>query len=304
MQLSTIIVSWNTRDLLARCLESLFAHPPRASFEVLVIDNASSDGSSEAVQERFPQVRLIQNAENSGFAAATNRGILESDGTFILLLNPDTEIQAGALQTLLDVLESHPEYGMVGPRLLNPDGSLQESCYPAPTLSREVWRLFHLDRLVPHAIYPMSKWSPNQIRSVDVLKGACVLLRREVIEQVGLLDESFFMYSEEVDLCLRVRRAGWQLAWVPQACVIHYEGQSTRQASREMFIRLYAGKVGYYRKHHGWWSVQAYKLILLLASLVRLAITPLAFFEHPPARQAHLALSGKYRRLLSVLYGL
>jgi GT2 family glycosyltransferase len=217
------------------------------------------------------------------------------------LLNPDTHVASGALQALVDFLDKTPEAGAVGARILNPDGSLQISSHPRPTLSRELWRLFHLDSLSPYAEYPTSKWETNQAQEVDVLIGACLMLRKDVLDQVGFLDEDYFMYSEEVDLCYRVQRAGWRLFWVPQAEVVHFGGQSTQQVPTEMFLNLYHGKIKYFRKHDGWLAAQIYKLILMIASLSRLILTPFTLFEHSSRRQKHLTLVDRYRRLVLAL---
>jgi GT2 family glycosyltransferase len=303
MKLSIIIVNWNTCELLQDCLASIHRNPPEAAFEVCVVDNASTDGSPEMVRERYPQVHLISNQENPGFARANNQGIQMSNGEYVLLLNPDTYVKPGALECLVQFLEGTPKAGGVGAQLLNPDQTLQVSCYPQPTLFREFWRMFHLDVLKPYAVYPMDKWKLDVPREVDVLMGACLLLRRKALEQVGWMDEDYFIYSEEVDLCTRVRKAGWKLFWQPQAEVVHYGGQSTQQVAESMFLQLYQGKVLYFRKHHGWPAVQVYKLILFVAALGRLLLTPLALIEKPSRRQQHLALSNHYRRLLRSLPG-
>jgi len=301
MDLSIIIVNWNTRDLLAQCLQSVYAHPPEGEFEVWVVDNASTDGSAEMVRERFPQARLIRNAENVGFARANNQAIRQSSGRYVLLLNPDTEVKPGALETLVQFMDAHPEAGAAGARLLNPDGTLQSSCHPFPTLGREFWRLFHLDALRLCACYEMARWDPETLRPVDVVQGACVILRRKALDQVGLLDEDYFIYTEEVDLCYRLRQGGWRIYWAPQATVVHYGGQSTRQMPAEMFLRLYESKLLYFRKHHSRQAARAYKLILLAAATARLLLSPLAWLERPPQRQQHLALARCYRRLVRTL---
>lgn len=298
MNLSILIVSWNTCDLLKGCLSSTCTHPPPGGYEIIVVDNASTDGSSQMVQGEFPQVRLIENRENLGFARASNQALAQAAGEYLLLLNPDTRVQTGSLSTLLAFMEGHPQAGAAGPRLLNPDDWLQPSCSPEPTLLRELWRLFHLDVLWPYALYPMHTWDPLDPRPVDVIQGACLMLRREALNQVGILDEAYFIYSEEVDLCYRLRKNGWQLYWVPQAQVIHYGGQSTQQVSAEMFLLLYQSKLQYFRKHHGRLAGLAYKMILLAASLTRLGVSPLAWLEHLPRRAQHLALAQNYQRLL------
>lgn len=299
--LSIIIVSWNTASLLENCLASILGNPPTSPFEIWVVDNASSDSSSQMVREKFPQVRLVENHENIGFARANNQAIQQSMGKYTLLLNPDTLVKPVALQALIDFLNEYPEAGAAGARILNPDGSLQIGSHPRPTLSRELWRLFHLDTFFPYAEYPAAKWKTSQPQEVDVLIGACLLVRKDVLNHVGFLDEDYFMYSEEVDLCYRIQRAGWRLFWVPQSEVIHFGGQSTQQIPTEMFLNLYQSKIKYFRKNYGWSAAQIYKLILRFAALSRLILTPFAIFEHSSRRQKHLTLVNRYLRLILAL---
>jgi GT2 family glycosyltransferase len=301
LKLSIIIVSWNTWELLEGCLTSIYAHPPNGEFEVFVVDNASSDGSAQMVEERFPAVHLIENHENVGFARANNQAIIKTTSPSILLLNPDTEVKQGAFDKLINFMDDHPRAGAAGSRLLNPDGSLQTSCHPQPTLLRELWRLFHLDKIHPYGIYPMHAWDLEVPRSVEVLQGASLILRREALDQIGLLDEDYFVYSEEVDLCFRLQKAGWELYWVPDSQVIHHEGESTKLISDEMFLQLYKSKLLYFRKHHGFMAAAFYKGILFCAGLARLLVSPLAWLERPPRRQHHLSLAGNYFRMLMAL---
>jgi hypothetical protein len=300
MKLSIIIVSWNTADILAQCLDSVFAHAPAVPFEVWVVDNASSDGSVAMVGQRFPQVKLLANTGNVGFATANNQAMRQCTGEYVLLLNPDTIVYADALARLVQFLDLNPQAGACGARLLNADGSLQHSCYPTPTLGRELWRMFHLDGRIR---YHMDNWETNTPRPVEALLGACIMARRNILEAIGLMDESYFMFSEEIDLCYRIRQAGWQIYWLPQAQIVHLGGQSTRQVKTEMFLRLYEGKLRYMRKHYGRFQTWLYKLILLLASLARLLITPIAWLERPPKREEHLALAGRYWKLVKALPG-
>ena len=304
MDLSIIIVSWNTVDLLAQCLASIYAYPPSCLFEVLVVDNASTDASLQMVREQFPQVELIENKINVGFAGANNQAIRQCSGRYLLLLNPDTEVKPQTFDVLVCFMETQAQVGAVGARTLNSDGTLQTSCYPAPTLLREFWRLFHLDVLWAYGSYDMANWCLDHSREVDVLLGACLLLRRTALDGVGLLDENYFIYSEEVDLCYRLQKGGWHLYWIPQAQVVHYGGQSTQQVATEMFIRLYQGKLIFIRKHHGWLAGRVYKLILLIIALARLLISPLAWLEPSPQRQYHLTLAGRYWKLVRALPGL
>jgi N-acetylglucosaminyl-diphospho-decaprenol L-rhamnosyltransferase len=299
--LSIIIVSWNTRKLLENCLDSVLANPPTAPLEIWVVDNASTDDSPRMVREKFPQVHLLENRENVGFACANNQAIQRCSGEYILLLNPDTLVASGALQALVDFLDRHLEAGAAGGKILNPDGSRQFSSHPRPTLSREFWRLLHLDVFWPYAIYPLTKWETNQPQEVDVLAGSCLLVRKEVLDQVGYLDEDYFIYTEEVDLCYRIQRAGWHIYWVPKAEVVHFGGQSTKQVPSEMFLNLNHSNIKYFRKHYGWLASQIYKLILSIAALSRLILAPFVIFEHSSRRQKHLTLLDRYWRLFLTL---
>jgi hypothetical protein len=231
----------------------------------MVVDNGSTDGSAEMVRRRFPDVHLIANPTNAGFAAANNQGIRAAGGRYVCLLNSDTEVCPGALDTLTAFMEAQPRAGASGPRLLNPDGSLQASAHPMLTPEREFWRLMFLDRLWPQATYPLESWDSATPRKVEVIKGACLMLRCGALDQVGPLDESYFMYTEEVDLCYRLAQASWSLWWVPEAAVIHHGEASTRQAREEMYIQLYRSKLQFYRKFGGEDRARRFRRYLRLA---------------------------------------
>ena len=300
-KLAIIIVSWNTKSLLYACLESILFYPPDCSYEIWVVDNDSTDGSVEMVREQFPEVNLIASEVNWGFAGGNNLALRQVRADYILLLNPDTEVKPEALSALVAFMERQPEAGAAGSRLLNPDDTLQLSCHPMPTLSRELWRLLHLDKIKAYGRYKMHQWDETTPRAVDILQGASLLLRKPLLDKIGLFDETYFMYSEEVDLCRRIQLAGWQLYWVPQSQVVHYGGQSTRQVAAEMFLRLYEGKLLFFRKHYGRFSGSLYKGILFITSLIRLSLTPLVWLEAPPQRETHLTLAKRYWQLLRVL---
>lgn len=304
MKLSIVIVNWNTREMVLGCLLSIYqniAPQLQSRLETIVVDNCSTDGSRQAIRQKFPSARLIENDVNVGFARANNQAIEQSTGQYVLLLNPDTKVKPGALETMVDFLERHPGAGAVGARILNPDGSLQTSCYPAPSVSRELWYLLHLDSIWSYATYRMDEWAVDVPRAVDSLMGACLMLRSTALIEVGLLDGAFFMYSEEVDLCLRLRKAGWNLFWVPHAEVMHYGGQSTKQVATPMFLQLYQSKIQYFRKHYRPPTVMAYKLVLLLASAVRLSLSPLTWLEDEEKRKRHRKLAANYTQLIKVL---
>jgi N-acetylglucosaminyl-diphospho-decaprenol L-rhamnosyltransferase len=302
--LSVIIVSWNTRQLLKNCLDSIFANPPTSPFEIWVVDNASTDGTPKMVQERYSQVHFIENHENVGFARANNQAIKQCTGKYILLLNPDTFVDSCSLEIMVDFLEGNSMAGAAGARLFNPDGTMQISSHPWPTLSRELLRLFHLDRILPYTEYPQNKWIKGSAQEVDVLMGACLILRKDILDQIGYLDEDYFIYSEEVDLCYRIQRAGWSLYWIPQAKVVHFGGQSTQQVPTQMFLNLYHSKIKYFRKHYGTLAAKIYILILMFASLSRIVMVPIIFFEKAVYRRRHLTLVNRYWRLIITLFGM
>jgi GT2 family glycosyltransferase len=249
---SIILVSWNTRDLLLACLDSLAAAIGSLHADVWVVDNGSTDGSATAVRERHPNLRLIENAENLGFAAANNQAIAASSGRYALLLNSDTVAEPRSIEQLVCFADKHPRAGIVGAQLLNPDRSFQASFADFPSL--------HSELLSATGIGPrlFGRWYPNYgprrsqaTRQVDWIQGACMLARREAIVRVGPMDDQYFMYNEEIDWCLRMRQAGWQAWYLPQARIVHYGGQSTRQARSAMVLALYRSKVRFFRKHYG-----------------------------------------------------
>ncbi|HLF27856.1 MAG TPA: glycosyltransferase family 2 protein [Anaerolineae bacterium] len=265
IDLSIVIVNWNVRELLRRCLASIFvADLPR--MEVIVVDNASSDGSSEMLRAEFPQVMLLANAHNRGFPAGNNQAFAVARGRYVMTLNPDTELIGQALTGMLAYLDAHPQVGALGPQLLNPDGSIQSSRRRFPTLSTALFESTWLQGLAPHGVlqrYYMEDIAPNVMQEVDWLVGACILVRREVLQTVGGFDEAFFMYSEELDWCKRIQSAGWKIVYLPEAKVIHHTGRSSEQAVAARHIHFQTSKVRYFRKHHGRWAAGVLRLLLL-----------------------------------------
>jgi len=252
--LSVCIVNWNTREDLRRCLASLPEGAGALPLEVFVVDNASTDGSPEMVAADFPQVRLIRNMENTGFAHANNQAIRECRGDYILLLNPDTLAHSDALAILVTTLEAHPAAGIAGPKLLNRDGSLQYSCRRFPTFTTGLFRNSVLGRLFPGNAqvqdYLMTYFDHMAQTTVDWVSGAALCIRRSTLEQIGLLDEDYFMYCEDVDWCYRAVRAGWNVLYCPEAVITHIIGRGSDQAVEAM-VRAHHHSMGiYYRKHY------------------------------------------------------
>ena len=245
MDLSIIIVNYNVRDYLAECLRSLAPACRTLQAETIVVDNASVDGSAGMVRQRFPEVHVIANDRNRGFGQAVNQGLAAAAGRAIVMLNPDTLVQADTFTTMLDWLRDHPRCGMAGCMLLNADGSFQLACRRSiPTPWSALAKLSGLSRLFPGSRrwseYNLTWLDQNRATQVEAISGAFMMVRREIVDSVGPLDERFFMYGEDLDWCLRVRQAGWTVDYVPYTRIIHYKGASTSQTrltSRREFYR-------------------------------------------------------------------
>jgi len=262
-ELSVVIVSWNVRELLKACLRSLLADLEQASLaaQVWVVDNASTDGTPAMVAEQFPAVHLIASHENRGFAAGNNLALREISNLqspisrYVWLLNPDTEVRSGATAALLTALEACPRAAVAGATLLYPDGSLQPSAFRFPGLVQLAFDLFHFPpRFYATSLngrYPRRLYEGTAPFRVDHPLGAAMMVRAEVVAQVGLMDEGFTMYCEEIDWCWRMRRAGWQVLCVPTAHVVHHAGQSTAQAPIPSFVNLWTSRARLYARYHG-----------------------------------------------------
>ncbi len=257
IDVSVCIVSWNVWEDLRACLASLFGGDNQASFEVIVVDNGSADATVASLSGEFPQAELIANQENRGFAAACNQAIAASGGRYFFLLNPDTIVPEDGLDELLRFADDHPEAGVIGPKLVYPDGSLQYSCRRFPTVSAAIFRGTFLEPLIPGIksvrYYLMSDWDHAEVRQVDWVSGAALLVRRELIDDIGLLDEGFFWGSEDVDLCLRAHRAGWEVVYTPVPQIIHAVGRSAQQAELSTLLHTHQSIYRLYSKHWSRW---------------------------------------------------
>ena len=243
MDLSIIIVSWNTSGLLRQCLNSIYETSCRFSFEVIVVDNGSSDDSVSMVEECFPSVILLKNGKNLGFACANNQGLATGQGRYFMLLNSDTIVLPGAVDALVEAANRHPEVGVIGPKLLNMNGTLQQSWSSFPSFVSElVGRNFRIRRPVPDV--------PNMY-DVDWIMGACMLVRSETIQDVGKMDEDYFFYSEETDWCFRIKKKNWKVWYLASTEIYHVGGGSTDRGSTAQLVRLYQGKLLYFQKNHG-----------------------------------------------------
>lgn len=268
--MSVVIVSWNTRDDLLRCLASLERASTRVPSTVTVVDNASTDGTTEAVSGSFPNVTVIANARNRGFAAACNQGITTTAGRYILILNADTRLAADTIETLVALLEKEPAIGIAGCRLLNDDGSQQRSIHRFPTFASQVLIALKLHRLFRHTS-PIARYygddvDYHRLQEVDQVKGACFFVRRSMLDAIGLFDERFWIWFEEVDLCLRARKAGWKVVYTPEATVWHAGARSFRRNAPHRNEWLYLRSlIAFFRKHRPWYETLGLLVLVPLA---------------------------------------
>ncbi len=277
-ELSICVVSWNTRELLDACLRSIAEAPDAVTREVIVVDNASADSTVEMVRHKHPDVTLVVNDENRGYAAANNQAIAIARGRLILLLNPDIVVHAGALDALVGVLDERVQAGAVAPRLILPDGSVQASCRSFPTPDVVLYEALGLCRLFPRSRrfgkYRMTWWDYDDERPVEQPMASAFMVRREVLDQVGGMDEDFPIFFNDVDLCKRIREAGWEIWFTPHASMDHVGGASTSQVRRRMLVESHRSFVRFYRKHYRgrlpWWQYAGALTLLWLGQRVRL----------------------------------
>jgi N-acetylglucosaminyl-diphospho-decaprenol L-rhamnosyltransferase len=256
LDVTVVVVNYNVRDLLRDCLGSLRDEHSRLQREVIVVDNCSSDGSADMVAAEFPEVRVIVSPSNDGFAAANNRGIRAANPSrYVMLLNPDTVVPAAALDKLVKFMDGHPEVGVVGPKLVKGDGTLDLACrrsFPNPRIA--FYHAFGLDKLFPNnrelAQYNLTFLDEDQPTELDCVVGAAMLVRSIAIEQAGLLDETFFMYGEDLDWAFRIKQHGWKVFYNPGVVIVHYKGQSSRQRSVPSILAFYDAMVIFHRKHY------------------------------------------------------
>ncbi len=275
---SVVMVNYNTLGLLRDSLGSLYRKHPNVSFEVWVVDNGSGDGSGQMVRERFPQVNLIQNRTNLGFAKAANKAIRKSRGEYVLLLNPDTSVLPNAIEELVKFMDGHPEAGAAGAKLLYPDGTLQPTCRAFPRYSL----LFFGRESLLTKLFPENRFSRryllrdldySRIQEVDFVAGAAMIVRRGILDEVGLFDEDFFLFAEDTDLCYRIKKKGWKVYFVPQALIVHHLGASMKREKGKAIVQHNKSFYRFLCKHYspsalvraGLNVALAFRIIILLA---------------------------------------
>lgn len=299
--LSVVILSWNTRELLRECLESMRGGTGGLATEVLVVDNASSDGSADMVAEAFPEARLFRNAGNRGYAGGVNQGLRESRGERICLLGSDTRVFPDTLPLLAAFLDAHPDAGAVAPRILNPDGSLQGGCMRFPTLTTVLWWDTPLQAWWPESRelrrYRLKDWDHRGTRQIEQPPGTCLMVRRATVDRIGLMDERLWLFFNDVDWALRMWKAGAPIWYVDEARIIHHLGRSTAQFL-DYAPQWYGNRIAFYRKHYYFPGVALTKAHLVYVALRELGRTCRHSGTGPEARAHMRMVLGRMWRIL------
>lgn len=271
--LSIILVCWNNKAYLDPCLKSLYDSGMKNSFDVIVVDNGSTDGSQQMLAEKYPEVKVIQNTENLGLGKASNQGIEATSGKYVLLLNNDTIVNGSSFDTMVDFLDQHPEAGAVGGKLLNSDGTIQ-ACYNYfSTLKEEFFVATRLGELIRPG-YP-AIMNADEVKSVEWLGSACLMLRRSSLDEVGVLDEGYFIYGDEADLQYRLKKAGWHIYYLPHATTIHFGGRSMDRWKRRKMV--YRGKMIFFEKNYGSFQAFLLRMMLGILSIIKLMVWSFAY---------------------------
>jgi len=273
VDMSIVLVCWNNKDYLDPCLKSLYEGGLKSSFDVVVVDNGSTDGSQQMLAEKYPDVKIIQNEGNVGLGKASNQGIEATNGRHVLLFNNDTLVDGPSLDVLVEYLDAHPEAGATAGRLLNPDGSFQSGFAPFSTLLEEFLIVTHIGELLWPG-YP-SHGDSTEIKTTGWMSSACLLVRRAALDQVGLLDESYFIYGDEADLQYRLNKAGWKVVFLPNSSTIHFGGRSMDRWKRRKMV--YRGKMMFYKKNYGFVSTLLLRLLFFVMSLLKLLVWVVGF---------------------------
>lgn len=296
-EVTAVVVNWNAGDHLVRCVEALLAERARLGVEVVVVDNASSDGSLRALARFGDAVRVIQTGENLGFGRGVNRGVAASRSPYVAALNPDVVLQPGALEQMAAFLLHNASAGLVGPRLVDKEGRVHASCGMHPQLIDEVCRKFLL-----HLVFPFLKFRrqrPQRSREVGWVTGACFLARRRALEAAGGMDASIFMYYEDVDLCLRLRQAGWKVFYLPEATGMHVGGESAKQALGRMLMVSETSYDYFVRKHFGNAAAALLRALRPVEMGLRTVLWGVLFLASPGRRQEARARLRAYRKILA-----
>lgn len=285
--MSIVLVCWNNKAYLEPCLNSIYEGGLRSSFDIVVVDNGSTDGSQAMLREKFPEVIIIQNDHNVGLGKASNQGIEATSGRHILLLNNDTVVNGPSLDAMVDFLDQHSDVGAVGGQLLNADGTVQACYNDFPDLVEDFLISTRLGEMLRPG-YPANV-TDKEVRSVDWMGSACLMVRRQALDTVGLLDEEYFIYGDETDLQYRLKKAGWKNYYLPQATTIHYGGRSMNRWGRRKMV--YRGHMLFYQKNYGPLRTLALRILLGSLSLLKLLVWAVAYLLPAKREQAKKEIS-------------
>ncbi len=304
--LSIVIVTWNSEKEISRCCASITGAGIDVPYEVIVVDNHSSDATVRTVREAFPTVTVIENSTNAGFAAANNQAFRTAKGVFLLLLNPDTEVRSGALTVLLEYLRQNPDVWIAGPAMVNPDGSIQRTGVRFPSNWNLFCEAFFLDRLFPASrIFGRHREmfaDDSRVRFVDYLQGSCLMFRSDMIRIVGELDEQYFLYFEETDWCYRVRKAGGKVAVIPDAVVMHEGGGTAGHFDERRITAYHASLLLFYRKWYSSGTLKILQLILSVRSCIRIVVWLSISMTRPYLRSRAVSALRGYRKTFPIIF--
>ncbi|MFH1061306.1 MAG: glycosyltransferase family 2 protein [Candidatus Omnitrophota bacterium] len=305
--LSIIIVNYNTGKFLLDCVKSIYSGHELSGFEIIIIDNASSDDSLIQLKKEYPHILLVNNKENLGFGKAVNQGIKIANNKFILLLNPDTIISSGCFDKMIAFLRNNPKAGACGPAIYNSDKNLQMSCHHFPGLLDIVFDKTHLNKIFSKnplfGRYQMSYWAHDTLREVDWLTGACFMIRAELFRAVNGFDPGFFMFSEDIDLCLRIKQKGFKCFYLPQATIIHYQSGSSDVIKNKSPVIAWESLILFWQKHHNPFSLLCLKIILTWDAWLKIAILNILFLTLKTEKHKNpvLAEIAYFKQVLTII---
>lgn len=298
MDVSIIIVAWNVRELLYNCLKSVYDETDGINFEVIYVDNASKDGSVEMVAKEFPKVKIIVNKKNEGFIRANNQGIEIAGGRYVLLLNSDTIILDNAIAKTVKFADEHPEAAVTGCKVLNPDKTLQRSCFMYPSILNIFLLVTYLNKIFPKSKFfgrkRMTWWNFDNVREVEVVCGCFSLVRKEAIKQVGLINEVYYVYGDDPDWCYSFRKNGWEILFTPEPKIIHYEGRTTNQRPKEFKLQLYGSKLIFMKLHRNKLTFLLARFLIALFFFVRIPYWLGAALFHKSERKKSIQTASTY----------
>ena len=303
--ISFVIVSWNASSYLRKCLSSIYCNSIKSEFEVIVIDNGSSDDSVEMVKNEFPHAKIVETHRNFGFSKGNNIGIKLARGEWLYLVNSDVVVLPNSINLLDAFVRADERIGICGPRILDKNFHLQRSCMGKPTLWRIFCTVLSLDKMMSNCKifsgYMMRWWNYSSSMNVDILNGCFWAIRRKAIDDVGLLDEQFFMYGEDMDYCVRLRESGWKVMYCNETAVVHYGGASSDNNPTRFYLEMYKANLKYWRKHQGMAAVAVYNSLIIAHHILRVAVRSILLPMTHDKEKAKYKIQRSWRCLLFFL---